>query len=122
MRFLLLVLLVACHEDEPKAEFRASCKPAASNDAIECVVENVGKRPGRACLTAREQPPKKPPLIAKRLCTKVLAPGEKSATLAPKFADAPDLQPICAPDGTWVCKGDIVEKPHELGDNIPDGK
>lgn len=121
-QLLVITLLCACKKDVPeKPELRASCKPNPASEALECVVENVGKQPGRACVTARVQPPKAQPLIAKRLCTKALAPGEK-VSLSPKFDGHASLQPVCSPDGQWVCKDDIVEQPHELGDNISDGK
>ena len=116
MRYLLL-LLVACQTDA-KPAFRASCKPNANLERLECIVENIGKKAGRACVTAREQPPKARPLIAKRVCTKSLAPGEK-AEFTPKFDRIESLGPMCAPDGQWLCKDEIVELPHELGDNIP---
>ena len=118
MRYLsLLLLLVACQK-ETKSDFRASCKPNATLDGLDCVVENVGKKAGRACVTAREQPPKVQPIVAKRVCTKSLAPGEKQS-FKPKFDRVESLQPICSPEGTWVCKDEIVEQQHELGDNIP---
>ena len=121
MRAFVLLLVLGCQKDDaPK--FRASCKPNSSLDGLECVVENVGKRAGRACMTAREQPPKSQPVVARRLCTKVLAPGEKTPTLVPTFDGKPNLQKICAPDGTWVCKDEIVETPQMLGENIPAGR
>lgn len=120
MRILLLLALVACQKDvpTPTASFRASCKPNANLDGMECVVENIGTTPRRACVTSREQVPKSRPLIAQRVCTKILAPGEKHA-FVPKFDRTPSLQPMCSPDGQWVCRDEIVESPEMLDKNIP---
>jgi hypothetical protein len=69
-------------------------------------------------VTSREQVPKKRPLIAQRVCTGVLEPG-KSHAFTPKFEGLDTLQPLCAPDGTWVCTDEIVETPEMLDQNIP---
>jgi hypothetical protein len=116
---IALLLFTACQKDAPpEPSFLASCKPNANLDGMECSVENIGKRPGRACVTSREQVPKSRPLIAQRVCTKVLAPGEKHAFI-PKFDRTPSLQPMCSPEGQWVCRDEIVETPAMLGQNIP---
>jgi hypothetical protein len=118
MRYLaLLVFVLGCKRDAP--EFRASCAPNSALDGLQCVVENVGTASGRACMTAREQPPKAQPLVARRLCTNVLGPGEKSPPMVPTFDRKVNLQKLCAPDGIWVCKDEIVETPQMLGENIP---
>lgn len=118
----LVLLVAACQKDQPaKPSFRASCKPNGTLDGMECVVENVGKIRGRACVTSREQVPKSRPLIAQRVCTKVLEPGEKHA-FSPKFDRVESLQPMCSPDGQWVCRDEIVETPEMLGENIPGQK
>jgi len=88
---------------------------------MECSVENISKTPGRACVTSREQVPKSRPVIAQRVCTKVLAPGEK-LDFKPKFDRYETLQPVCSPDGTWICRDEIVETPEMLGENIPSEK
>jgi hypothetical protein len=121
MRTWCLVLLVAAacqKEAAQQPEFRASCKPDATFDNMTCTVDNIGKRPGRACVTAREQVPKARPLIAQRVCTKQLAPGE-SLTFKPKFENVTTLQPVCAPEGTWICRDEIVETPAMLTQNLP---
>jgi hypothetical protein len=121
MRIVIMLLLFAgCQKDvaKPIVSFRASCKPDANHDRLECSVENIGNRPRRACVTAREQVPKSRPLIAQRVCTKVLAPGEKHE-FVPKFDHTPSLQPLCAPEGQWVCRDEIVETPEMLDQNIP---
>ncbi len=115
---LAILLLAACQKDDTP-EFHATCKPDSTLSGMECTVENVGKTTGRACFTAREQPPKAQPLIARRLCTKVLAPGEKQTGMTPKFELVENLQPKCSPDGTWICKDEIVETPQMLGQNLP---
>jgi hypothetical protein len=124
MRTLVLVLFItACQskQEPPKPAFRASCKPNATLDGMECSVENISAKPGRACVTSREQVPKSRPLIAQRVCTKVLAPGEKHA-FRPKFDRYESLQPMCSPDGTWICRDETVETPEMLGENIPNQK
>jgi len=116
-----VVMLAACKKtDKPvdKAAFKASCKPNPTHDGMDCTVENISTKPGRACVTSREQVPKSRPLIAQRVCTKVLQPGEKHA-FSPSFDRYPTLQPVCAPDGTWICIDEIVETPEMLGENIP---
>jgi len=119
---ILLVLAAACQKQQPeKAKFRASCKPNNTLDGMECTVENVGKKRGRACVTSREQVPKSRPLIAQRICTKPLEPGE-SHSFKPKFDRVESLQPICSPDGQWICRDEIVETPEMLGENIPGEK
>ena len=119
---MVLVMLAACHKQPAeKASFRASCKPNSTLDGMECVVENIGKRPGRACVTSREQVPKSRPLIAQRVCTKPLAPGETHA-FRPKFDRVESLQPMCSPEGQWICRDEIVESPEMLGENIPGEK
>jgi hypothetical protein len=116
---IMLLLFAACQKDAPPvATFRASCKPNANLDGMECTVENIGANPRRACVTSREQVPKSRPLIAQRVCTKVLAPGEKHS-FVPKFDNTPSLQPACSPDGKWVCRDEIVETPEMLDKNIP---
>ena len=116
---LILLLLAGCSKAEPTAQFRASCKPDANHDNMECTVENIGKKPARACVTSREQVvPKKKTLVARRVCTKVLEPGTNQV-LHPKYDGIESLQPLCAPDGDWLCKDEIVESPEMLGENIP---
>lgn len=124
MRLALALLLftAACTKAKPEGRvFRASCKPNATLDGLECVVENIGKVAGRACVTAREQVPKNRPLIAQRVCTKQLAPGESHA-FQPKFDRVASLQPACSPEGKWICRDEIVESPEMLGENIPGQK
>ena len=119
-KLLCLLLLVACSKAKPapSASFRASCKPDANLEHMLCTVENVGKQAGRACVTSREEVPKSIALVAQRICTKVLAPGEKQE-LQPKFENMESLQPKCSPEGTWICRDEIVESPEMLGQNIP---
>lgn len=115
----VLVLLVACKKSAPPAaEMRASCKPDANLDSMICTVENIGKVRSRACVTAREQVPKSQPLIAQRICTRPLEPGE-TLTILPKFDRHATLQPVCAPDGKWICRDEIVETPAMLTQNLP---
>jgi hypothetical protein len=117
-----VLLLAACQKQQAdKAKFQASCKPDDNRDHMVCVVENIGKVRGRACVTSREQVPKARPLIAQRVCTKPLEPGEK-LTFKPKFDRVETLQPVCAPEGTWICRDEIVETPQMLGENIPSEK
>jgi predicted methyltransferase len=116
---LLLVLLVACKKTEsPTPAMRASCAPDSNFETMTCTVENVGKVRSRACVTAREQVPKSRPLVAQRVCTKSLEPGEK-LTFRPKFELHANLAPVCAPDGTWICRDEIVETPEMLTQNLP---
>ncbi len=121
MRSWCVLLILAACQKEQKAEFRASCKPNSSMEGLDCIVENTGKRRGRACVTAREQVPNKTPLIAQRVCTGFLEPG-KGHAFKPKFERYESLQPECAPDGKWICRDEIVESPQMLGENIPGGK
>jgi hypothetical protein len=121
--FLLLVF-AACQKkaDAPKPTFTATCKPDQVLERIECVVENIGKTKARACITAREIPPKGQPFIAQRVCTKALEPAEK-ITVKPHFENLKGtFQPICSPDGTWLCKDEIVERPEQIGENVLGGK
>lgn len=120
---ILIVMLAACQKQEAeKPQFQASCKHDATFDNIDCVVENIGKRRGRACVTARVQVPKSRPLIAQRVCTKPLDPGQR-LSFRPKFERTTDgLQKICAPDGQWVCRDEIVETPEMLTENIPEDR
>lgn len=119
---LLLLLVAACQKQQAeKPQFRASCKPNATLDGMQCTVENVGKVRGRACVTSREQVPKARPLIAQRVCTKPLEPGEQ-LSFVPKFDRHESLQPVCSPDGQWICRDEIVETPDMLGENIPGQK
>ncbi|HLL21784.1 MAG TPA: hypothetical protein VK427_06625, partial [Kofleriaceae bacterium] len=100
-RFLVMIVLAACEKDAPKPpepQFHASCKPNATLDGLECTVENISRKPGRACVTAREQVPKKQPLVARRVCTGMLEPGGKMM-FRPKFELAESLQPMCSPEG-----------------------
>jgi hypothetical protein len=124
MRIVLLLLLVACQKTPEKAKFTAACKPDASSyDFVECTVENIGKVKGRACVTSREQVPNSVPLVAQRVCTKELAPGEK-VTFRPKYdrLGKQRLQAVCAPQGQWVCRDEIVETPEMLTENLPSMK
>lgn len=114
----VLVAAGACQKSPEPARFQASCKPNSALDGMECVVENIGTRPGRACVTSREQVPKSRPLVAQRVCTGVLEPGQKHE-FRPKFDRYPSLQPVCSPDGTWICRDEIVETPEMLVQNIP---
>ena len=115
----LLLLVAACQKQAAQQpEFRASCKPDATFDTMTCTVDNIGQRRGRACVTAREQVPKSRPLIAQRVCTKQLEPGE-SLTFKPHFENVKTLQSVCAPDGKWICRDEIVETPAMLGENLP---
>jgi hypothetical protein len=119
---VVLLLVAACSKDQPKAAFRASCKPDANHDHVMCTVENTGKKAARACVTSREQVvPKKKTLVAQRTCTKILAPGE-SQTVKARYDGLESLQPLCAPDGEWLCRDEIVESPEMLGENIPGQK
>jgi hypothetical protein len=117
---VLLVSLGACQRDEAP-QLRASCKPHNTNDAVECTLENVGKKAARGCVTARVQIPKAQPLIAKRRCTAPIEPGAK-IVFTPKFDGVESLQPKCSPDGQWICTADVVEAPEQLTQNIGDGK
>ena len=121
MRTMLLLLLVACQKTPAeKAKFTAVCKPDANLDNVVCTVENVGKIKGRACVTSREQVPKSTPLVAQRVCTKELGPGEK-LTFTPKYdrLGKQTVHDVCAPDGQWVCRDEIVETPEMLTENMP---
>ncbi len=115
---VLFVLHGGCKKQSATPEMRASCKPDTNLDSLICTVENVGKHRSRACVTAREQVPKAIPLVAQRVCTKMLEPGEK-LTFKPKFDRYESLQPVCAPDGKWVCRDEIVETPAMLTENMP---
>ena len=116
---LLHVLLVACKKTEaPAPKMRASCAPDSNFETMTCTVENVGKVKSRACVTAREQVPKARPLVAQRVCTKALEPGEK-LTFKPRFELHANIAPVCAPDGTWICRDEIVETPEMLTQNLP---
>ncbi len=116
---LVLFVVAGCQKQQAApSEFRASCKPDATFDTMTCTVENIGKRRGRACVTAREQVPKSRPLIAQRVCTKQLEPGQ-SLTFKPSFENVTTLQPVCAPEGTWICRDEIVETPAMLTENLP---
>jgi hypothetical protein len=119
---ITILLLAACHKAAPeKAKFRAICKPDALLENIQCTVENIGKVRGRACVTSREQVPKSRPLVAQRVCTKQLEPGE-ALSFKPSFYQVKNLHAVCAPDGVWVCLDEIVETPDMLTENIPGQK
>ena len=105
-------------------QFHASCTPDAAMEQLACTVSNKGTKAGRACLTARLQPEKSAPIIARRVCTVVLDP-DRSAVVTPLFEQLPrarrdrTLASRCAKDGRWSCAIDIVESSRELGENLP---
>lgn len=128
MRHVVLFALLAlagCQKkkQEPVAEkggFSAVCNPDATFDNIECTIENTGKAAGRACVTSRIQVPKQQTLMAPRVCSRVLQPGEKLA-FKPKYDNLPKdgLQRTCAPEGKWICRHEIVETPAMMTENLP---
>ena len=119
------VVLAGCGE-EREARFAASCAPDPLMEQLACTVQNTGTKAGRACLTARAQPEKGAPIIARRMCTGVLEPAQ-TAVVTPRFEQLPQarrgktLASRCAKDGRWSCAVDIVETPRELGENLPGG-
>jgi hypothetical protein len=112
--------------DAGEAAFTASCAPDTEMAQLTCTVQNRGTKAGRACITARLQPERSAPIIARRMCTGMLDPAQ-SAVLTPMFEQLPTarrgktLASRCAKDGRWTCVIDIVETPRQMGENLPGG-
>lgn len=121
----LAVGAAACG-DAGEAVFAASCAPDPQQEQITCTVQNKGTKAGRACITARVQPERSAPIIARRMCTGMLDPAQ-TAVITPMFEQLPTarrnktLASRCAKDGRWSCGIDIVETPREMGENLPGG-
>jgi len=121
---LLVVAAAAGCEPEPEPRFSAACAPDGSLQRVTCAIRNHGKKASRACFRARLQPQTGEPVIARRVCTKVLGP-EEGAEVPAMFerlgrVEAADLvSSVCAPDGRWACKVDVLETPREMAENQP---
>ena len=114
---------VGC-EPEPEPQFTAACAPDGSLQRVTCTIRNHGKKAGRACFRARLSPEEGEPIIARRVCTKVLGP-EESAEVPAIFerlgpvGPAELLSGVCVPNGQWTCKADVLETPREMTENQP---
>lgn len=118
-----LAVVAGC---EPAAEplMAATCAPSAAMDRLTCTVRNSGKKASRACLRARVQPQEGAPLIGRRVCSKVIEPGQ-AVEVTPLFEQLGLRQPadvlagLCVVNGQWACKVDVVETPREMIENVP---
>jgi hypothetical protein len=121
---LVLAAAAAGCEAEPEPQLTAMCAPDGSLQRVTCTIRNHGKKAGRACFRARLQPQEGEPLIARRVCTKVLGPDE-GAEVPAMFERLGRLEPaelltsVCAPSGQWTCKADVLETPREMTENQP---
>jgi hypothetical protein len=113
-----LAALAACGPDaEPRLD--AACAPDAAMEQVTCKIRNNGTAASRACFTARVQPEAGAPLIARRMCTAVLEPGQ-ATEVKPLFEQldrvrrADTLVSRCVRQARWTCKIDIVETPREM--------
>jgi hypothetical protein len=119
-----LALAVAACEAEPEPLFGATCAPDASMEGVTCTIRNHGKKASRACFRARVQPETGDPIIARRICTKVLGP-EQSAEVPAQFEKIGGIEPSsqlvtqCMKYGQWTCKVDVVETSREMSENQP---
>jgi hypothetical protein len=99
--------------------FAAACGPDPTMERVVCTVRNNGTAAGNACFTARAQPETGLPLIARRVCTAVLAPGQAVEVVPPfeqieRVRRANTLASRCLRLGRWTCRVDIVETPREM--------
>jgi len=118
-----LALAAAACSPAPEPLFRATCTPGAGMDRVTCTIRNDGKQASRACFRARAQPEAGEPLIARRVCTKVLEPGQ-SIDAAVQFELGRHLSTAlvttqCMKDGRFACKLDVVETSYEMTRDIP---
>jgi hypothetical protein len=99
--------------------FAAACGPDPTMEQVTCTVRNNGTAAGNACLTVRAQPETGMPLIARRVCTAVLAPGQ-AVEVTPSFEQiervrrASTVASRCLRQGQWICRVDIVETPGQM--------
>src|SRR5258705_107209 len=80
---------------------------AARRDRVSSTIRNSGTRASRACLAVRAQREGAPPLIARRVCTQILEPGQ-SFELTPPFEQldrlrrSKTLPSRCLMQGRWT--------------------
>ena len=123
-RALALAAAVAACDPEPEPLFGATCAPSASMEGVTCTIRNHGKKASRACFRARVQPETGDPIIARRICTRVLGPGQ-SAEAPAQFEQVGGIAPSgqlvaqCARNGEWACKVDVVETSREMAEDQP---
>ena len=110
----LTALLAGCSAGDD-IRFSATCSPAVDHDRVTCTVQNLGNAASRACLTVKLDVPERRPIVARRVCTGVLAP-QQTVTVAPPFVDK--LTP-CLNDNRWWCKIEILENSRTMGENLP---
>jgi hypothetical protein len=123
---MALVAATAVAACEPAAEplMAATCGPSAAMDRLTCTIRNSGKKASRACLRARVQPQEGAPLIGRRVCTKVIEPGQ-AAEVTPLFEQLGLRHPsdvltgMCMVHGQWACKVDVVETSREMVEDVP---
>ncbi len=110
--------LAACGSGaEPR--LAAACGPDVTMEQVTCMIRNNGTAASRACFTARVQPPAGVPLVARRVCTAVLEPGQSAEVMPPfeqldRVKRAGTLAGRCLRQGRWLCKVDIVETPRQM--------
>ena len=116
-------VLGAC-KPEPEPLFSATCGRDEAAGQVKCTIRNQGKKEGRACFRPRIHFETGEPLITRRVCTRVLAPGE--STEVPALFERMGrvnveelLQTRCAPSGQWTCKVDVLETSREMMENQP---
>lgn len=120
---LVLAAAAGCAPD-PEPQLTATCAPDGALQRVICTIRNHGKKAGRACFRARLSPQTGEPVIGRRVCTKVLGP-EEGAEVPALFERLGRVEPadlvssVCAPDGQWACKVDVVETPREMSENQP---
>lgn len=114
--------LAAC--DAPAEPLLAAgCVPDVAMEQVTCTIRNNGTAASRACFTARVQPEVGMPIIARRVCTAVLEPGQ-ATEVKPPFAQlerarhGQTLASRCMQAGVWTCKIDVVETPREMSGQL----
>jgi len=120
---LLLAATAGC-EQEPEPLFGAQCAIDAGREHVTCTIRNHGKKASRACFRARIQPQTGEPVIARRVCTRVLGPDEQAEVPVPfehlgRVGPAELLNNLCVVAGEWTCKLDVLETPREMTENQP---
>jgi hypothetical protein len=118
-----IAALGAC-KPEPEPLFSATCGRDEAAGQVKCTILNQGKKEGRACFRPRIHFETGEPLITRRVCTRVLAPGESAEVPAlfermGRVNVEEMLQTKCAPSGQWTCKVDVVETSREMMENQP---
>jgi hypothetical protein len=119
---VLLAAAAACGAD-PEPLLSATCAADGAMEHVICTIRNQGKKASRACFRARLRPPAGDPIIARRVCTKVLEPDGAAEVTVP-FEPLGRIQPAelltqCIVAGQWACKMDVLETPREMTENQP---